>query len=101
VTRFYMLTTARLFEWEQAEADAWGEALIGKSRYRDAFAVGYESPQITGRPTVDDRKQRGQLLARDAEYFAVYLSWYSKRAEAVVRSMVRVNQRLKDIVTGT
>lgn len=91
---FLFKITTRIFEWEQAAADAWGEAMFAKAQWEEAFAVSFDEP--VGRLTIEDRTQRGRLGSRDERYFAVFLSLYSRRADAIVRSMGLIGQRLKD-----
>lgn len=91
---FLFKITTRIFEWEQSAADAWGEAMFAKAQWEEAFAVSFDAPQ--GRHTVEDRTQKGRLGSRDERYFAVFLSLYSRKADAVVRSMQLLGQRLKD-----
>lgn len=86
--------TTRIFEWEQKAADAWGEAMFAKAKWEEAFAVSFDAP--AGRLTVEDRTQKGRLGSRDERYFAVFLSLYSRKADAIVRSMGLLGQRLKD-----
>lgn len=86
--------TTRIFEWEQSAADAWGEAMFAKAQWEEAFAVSFDAP--VGRLTIEDRTQRGRLGSRDERYFAVFLSLYSRKADAIVRSMQLLGQRLKD-----
>ena len=91
---FLFTVTTRLVEWEQRAADAWGEAMLAKAKWEERFAIGYDEPM--GSLTVDDRKAKGNKAAADERYFAIYLSWYSRQAEALVRSVERLGQRIKD-----
>jgi hypothetical protein len=91
---FLFTITTHLFEWEQRAADAWGEAMFAKAQFEEQFALGFEAVQ--GKATVDDRRARGNLASRDERYFAIFLTLYSKKAEAVVRTMGLLGQRLKD-----
>lgn len=91
----YRITTG-LFAWEQRAADLWGEALFSKAAFEEAFSHGYEQ---LGNPraTIEDRTARARILAAEHRYRAVYLSYLSKRADAVVRAADRLGQRIKDI----
>jgi hypothetical protein len=92
----YQLTTG-LFRWEQLSSDLWGEAMFARATFEEAFAHGYE--ELSGeRPTIDDRTARARIRAAEHRYRAVYQSYLSKRAEAVVRSAERMSQRLKDVM---
>lgn len=85
--------TTRLWDWEQRSADAWGEAMMAKAKWEERYAIEYDAPSAG---TMDDRKARGNMNATDERYFAIFVTWYSKRAEAIVGSMERMGQRLKD-----
>lgn len=91
---FLFTVTTRLVEWEQRAADAWGEAMLAKAKWEERFAIGYDAPM--GSLTVDDRKAKANKDSTDERYFAIYLSWYSRQAEALVRSVERLGQRIKD-----
>lgn len=86
----------RLYRWEQLSVDAWGEALFAKAVWEEAFATGFDST-VDNKATVDARNAHANRVAADNRYLAVYKSYYSKKAEAVVRSMDRLCQRLKDL----
>lgn len=86
--------TTQLFDWEQNAADAWGEAMFAKAQWEERFAISFQGPG--GRLTIEDRTQHGRLGSRDERYFAIFMSLYSKKADAIVRSMERLGQRLKD-----
>ena len=85
--------TTRLFEWEQKAAEAWGEAMFAKAQFEERFAIGFDEP-MSG--TVDDRRAHANIEARDERYFAIFLTLYSRKAEALVRNMNLLGQRLKD-----
>lgn len=89
--------TTRLFDWEQRAADAWGEAMFAKAQWEERFAIAFDAP-MTG--TVDDRKAAGNIDAREERYFAIFMSLYSRKAEAIVRSLSLLGQRIKDSMAG-
>lgn len=93
----YQITT-RLVLWEQAAAEMKGEALYSKALWEERYAAGFMgTPLIEGRrPTVEDRTQEGHASARDFRYMAIYMTVRSNRADALVRSMERLAQRMKD-----
>lgn len=91
----YRITTG-MFRWEQRAADLWGEALFSKAAFEEAFSHGYEKLPDK-RATIEDRTARARVEAAEQRYRAVYLSYLSRRAEAVVRSAERLGQRLKDL----
>jgi hypothetical protein len=97
--RYLFQITTNLYLWEQRAADIWGEAMMAKGLWEDAFSIGYESLE-GARPTIDDRTARGKLTSRDDKYFALYVSWLSRKADALVRTMTLLSQRLKDVHTN-
>lgn len=90
----YRITTS-LFEWEQTAADVWGEAMFAKAKWEERFALAFQI-EHQGKDTIEGRTQSGRLGARDDRYFAIYMSLYSRKADAIVRAMERLGQRLKD-----
>lgn len=88
----YRITTA-LFEWEQRAADMWGEAMFAKAVWQENFATEYDKPH-TG--TIEDRTAVGNIKSAEDRYFAIFLSLLSRRADAIVRTMGLLGQRLKD-----
>jgi hypothetical protein len=94
----YQLTT-NLYLWEQRAADVWGEAMLAKGKWEEEFAAGFESLPGT-KPTIDDRTARARLESAEGKYFALYVSWLSRKADALVRTMTLLSQRLKDMHTN-
>lgn len=94
--RFIYQIITRMFEWEQAAADAWGEALFAKAQWQEAFSTGFDS-FTEGKAIEKAREARANRQAADQRYLAVFKSLYSKKADALVRSMVLLAQRLKDL----
>jgi hypothetical protein len=92
-TDFLFALTTHLFEWQQIAADAWGESMLAKAQWEERFSLGFEAP-TSG--TVEDRTAHGRLDSRDERYFAIFLSMYSRKADALVRSIELLSQRLKD-----
>lgn len=91
--RFLFTITTRLFDWEQRAADAWGEAMFAKAQFEERFAIAFDAPM---HGTVDDRRAKGNIDAREERYFAIFLTLYSKKSEAVVRTVALIAQRIKD-----
>ena len=87
----------RLFAWEQTSARMWTEAMMAKARFEERFAIAYGE---SGRRTVDDRTAAGNEDAAEERYHAIFLTGLSRRADALVRSMDRLQQRLKDIMVS-
>jgi hypothetical protein len=96
--RFLFLITSRLFTWEQQASSLNFEALFAKAEWEQSFATGYESLPGT-RPTIEDRTSRARLKSQDDYYFALMRTYFSRRADAVVRSMQGISQRIKDMHT--
>ena len=94
--RFLHIIITRMFEWEQTAADIWGEAIFAKAQLEEAFATGFDSI-VDAKATVDARTARANKLSADHRYLAVYKSYYSRKAEALVRSMTNLSQRFKDL----
>lgn len=97
--RFLYLITTRLFDWTQKAAELWGESMMAKALWEEAFAIGYESLEGT-RPTIDDRKARANREASEDRYFAILAAYYSRKADSIVRVMELLSQRLKDVHTA-
>lgn len=91
----YRITT-QLFDWEQMAADAWGEAMLAKAQWQEKFSVEYDRPAAG---TIEDRTAVGNTHSADERYFAIFLSWYSRRADAIVRQQTLLSQRLKDTLS--
>lgn len=95
---FLFQLSTRLVMWEQKAAELKAEALYAKANWEERFAAGFQNTEhIDGRrPTVDDRTQEGQTAARDSRYLAIYMTVRSNRADALIRGMQRLEQRMKD-----
>lgn len=90
--------TTRMMDWEQRSANLWGEAMMAKARWEERYSISFDAP-IAG--TVDDRRSKGNINSADERYFAIYTTWLSRRAEALVRSMNLLGQRLKDSLVAS
>lgn len=95
--RFLYLITTRLVFWEQKAAETWLESMYGKVEYEQAYARGFRDLEPGMKDTEGTRAASGKLAAREDQYLAVIQTYYSRKAEALVRSMERLSQRLKDI----
>lgn len=91
----YLITT-RLFEWSQRQAEDWAEAMFAKAQWESMFAAGYESLEGS-KPTIGDRENRARLESQEARYFAIYVTYLSRKADSLVKSMELLSQRLKDV----
>ncbi len=86
--------TARLFSWEQRAANRWTEAMLAKGAWEERFAIDYRAPE--GRATIEDRTAAAKTGSTDERYLAIFMAAYSRRADAIVRTMQLIGQRLKD-----
>lgn len=88
-----------LFEWELKAVDEWAQAMFAKVQWEEKFARNFTALpgiQISGKPTIDDRTQWGHRNSAEERYFAVFRSVLSRKADAVVRSMVRLQKLLEN-----
>lgn len=93
--------TTRLFAWEQTAERMWMDAMFARSQYEERYAISYDGLRGNeSRTTVDDRKQFAASESAEERYFAIYRTSASRRAQAVVRSMERIGQRLKDLLVA-
>jgi hypothetical protein len=81
-----------MVEWEQQAAVMWGSAMFAKGIWEETFAFGFVSSR--GQLTVDDRTHRGHLAGIEERYFGIFESILSRRADALIRSLNRVYDRL-------
>jgi hypothetical protein len=84
--------TIHMFEWRQQAAVMWGSAMFAKGIWEQAFAYGYTTAQLpgSGRLTVDDKTQAGHLEGMEDRYFAIFQSVLSRRADALIKSLERL-----------
>lgn len=85
-----------MVEWTQQSAAMWGSAMFAKGIWEEAFAYGYTTPR--GKFTIDDRTQFGHLQSIEERYFAIFQSVLSRRADALVRSLQRLENMLMQSV---
>jgi hypothetical protein len=85
--------TTHLVEWQQLAADAWGEAMFSKAQWEERFSIGYDAP-MSG--TIEARTAAGRLDSREERYFAIFISLYSRKADALISSLTLLAQRIKD-----
>jgi hypothetical protein len=90
---FLFKITTRLFRWEQMAADSWTEAMLAKAQWEERFSIAYSAPP---KGTIEDRTSAAKSDSADERYWAVFAASYSRRADAVVRVMSLLGQRLKD-----
>lgn len=92
--------TTRLFDWEQKRDALWGDSMFAKAQWEQALAASYEGAREAGVRTVEDRTQAARRVSREERLFAIFLAVLSRRADSLTRSMERLGQRLKDVVTA-
>jgi hypothetical protein len=90
---FLFKIITRLFTWEQMAVESWGEAMMAKGVWEEKMSIEFDKPMAG---TVNDREAAGRIGSADERYFAIFLTMCSRRADAVVRSMTLISQRLKD-----
>lgn len=100
VKDFLFKITTRLFQWEQDAARLWGDSMFAKAVWEQALAQGYQDSRLQGARTVEDRTQAARVHAREDRLFGIFQSIISRRADAVVRSMQLLSQRLKDVLAA-
>lgn len=93
---FLFSITTRMFAWEQSAADAWSEAMLAKALWEEAYANAFDDPMAG---TINDRDAFAKKDVAEDRYFAVFVSAYSRKADAVVRSMTNLALRLRDTLT--
>jgi hypothetical protein len=91
---FLLKITTGLLAWDQKAQNAWGEAMFAKLAYEEEFAAGYLA--AINRRAENDRVQSGRAAAAQDRHLGVFKTLLSRKAEAVVRSMSLLCQRLKD-----
>lgn len=93
----YQIIT-RLFTWEQTAAEIRGEALFAKAIWEEAFAYSFDKAPGE-KKTVEARNAVATRVTFDHRFLAVYKAVANDKAQAIVRSMDRICQRLKDLHT--
>lgn len=93
---FLFRISTRLFDWEQKAADRWTEAMFAKAMWEERFAHAFFENEEGGRKTDEAMTQRARRGSREERYFALFESAISRKADALVRSLERLAQRLKD-----
>jgi hypothetical protein len=99
-SRFLFAITTHLYEWEQHSVTLWGEAMFAKVQWEEKFAAGFlnlPGVSISGKPTEADRTQAGHRHSIDNRYFAVFQAILSRKADALVRSLTRLQRLLSDV----
>ena len=64
--------------------------MFAKGAWEEAFADAYVAGN--GRLTIDDRTQRGHQASIERRYFGIFQAMLSRRADAIIRSMERLEE---------
>jgi hypothetical protein len=92
---FLFELATHMIEWRQQAAQMWGSAMFAKGIWEQAFAWGYTTAAEEGRRlTIDDRTQAGHLAGIEDRYFAIFQAVLSRRADALIRSLERLEDML-------
>lgn len=97
---FIFELSTRLFDWEQRAVGLWGDAMLFKAQHEERFADAYLVPgakDVTGK-TESARTNFAKREVAEDRYLAIMQTVVSRRADAVVRTMTLLCQRLKDTV---
>jgi hypothetical protein len=87
----------KLFGWEQRAQDAWHDAMLSRGVWEEMYAIKYDEP---AGGTMGEREAQGRMGAIDERYKAIMLTAYSRKAEALVRSMERIYRTLLQTLKG-
>lgn len=87
----------KLFAWEQRSQDAWHDAMLSRGVWEEMYAIKYDEPASK---TMGEREAVGRIGAIDERYKAIMLTAYSRKAEALVRSMERIYRTLLQTSKG-
>lgn len=87
--------STRQFEWRQRAANAWGEAMFAKAQWEERFSIAYNAPL---RDTIDGRTAHGRVEAADERYFAIFVTLFSKKCDALVETMDRLAARMESFL---
>jgi hypothetical protein len=100
VKDFLFKITTRLFQWEQSAAKLKGDSMFAKAIWEQALARHYVDSRTAGGRTVEDRTQMARTGSREDRLFSIFRTVISWRAEAIVRSMSLLSQRMKDVLVS-
>lgn len=100
-TNFLFRITTNLFAWEQSAATLRGNSQYAKAAWEAAVAKGYEDSRMGGnKTTIEDRIQAARLASRDERLEGIFYTVLSHRADALVKSISLIGQRLKDVLSS-
>lgn len=91
---FLFKITTRLFEWEQRAANLWLESMMAKGQWEEEFAFAFDTDP--GGKTIEDHTAYANRTVAEDKYFAIFQTALSRKADAIVRTMALLGQRIKD-----
>lgn len=97
---FLFKITTRLFQWEQTAAMLKGDSQFAKAVWEQSLARHYVDSRTAGARTVEDRTQAARSGSRQDRLFSIFCTVVSWRADAIVRSMSLLSQRMKDVLVS-
>jgi hypothetical protein len=97
--RFLFLINTRIFEWQEKRDRMWADSMYAKTRWEEAFAIGWRDCE-SGKRTEGDRTSAGRLGSVEERYYAIFVTYLSRRADSLVRNMEQLAQRIKDVHTA-
>ncbi len=86
--------TTLMFEWERAASDVWGEAMFAKGLWAEEFAHYFDDRNKKSRATIDACNADATVRSAESRYFAIFASYLSRQADALVKSMDRIARLL-------
>ena len=89
--------TTNLVRWKEIQANLWGDAMFAKAAWEERFSDQFLSAPGM-RPTIDDKTNRARHNSVEERYFAIFQALISRRADALIDSMVLLGQRIKDVI---
>lgn len=86
--------TTMMFEWEQRASDVWGEAMFAKGVWAEEFAHYFDDRNKKSKATIDACNADATVRSAESRYFAIFSSYLSRQADALVKSMDRIARLL-------
>jgi hypothetical protein len=71
--------------------------MYAKVIWEQQFSSGYDDLPSGSKDTIEGRTARAKMVAAEDQFLAIFKTYYSRKADAIVRSMERLSQRIKDI----
>jgi hypothetical protein len=98
---FLFQISTRLFDWEQRAVKFWSESMMFKAQWEQRFSAAYLHPAQSSPEgkTIESRTSFAKREVAEDRYLAIMEATLSRRADAIVRSLERLGQRLKDTLS--